>query len=140
MSKLVSSIETLLASKRNETIAKGQTRYFKNNDKLKFYGIKAGPLKKLFTEHYKENLSELELSTKVDLASNLISSEYSEQKIFGIQILSKNVRNFNSDNMETFGKLFDNVYDWATCDTLSGKVFHEMIKNNHKKIKRKMKL
>jgi len=63
-----------------------------------------------------------------------------EQKLFGSHLLARNIKKFDVAHLKSFGKLFDHVTDWATCDTLCGKVFAEMIKIDHKKNKKKVKL
>jgi len=95
-----------------------------------FYGIKSTPLKQLFNQHYNAHLSTLKLETKLHLATQLVSSKYAEQKEFGIQILSKNVKSLTTEHIPTLEKLFDDIYDWGTCDNFSSKVIGEMIKKD----------
>jgi len=119
-------------------------RYFKNNEKLKFYGIKAPVLHKAFAEHYKSELSTLELPKKLELAKQLILSPYAEQKSFAVSVLAKNVKQLDSSHMTEFGTYFDggHIFDWATCDTLSSRVIAEMVRNESgtgKKTKKQQK-
>jgi len=128
--KLIKQIEVLLQASKNEAIAQGQERYLKNV--VLCYGIKATPLRQLINNHYKTHLASLELDTKLNLATDLVSSKYFEAKQFGIQILSKNVKSLATQHVSTLEKMFDNIYDWGTCDSFSSKVMGEIIKSDPK--------
>jgi len=69
----------------------------------------------------------------MELSTALLSSNYLEEKEFGIKILQKNHKILKLDDIKTISTYFKKnyVHNWATCDSLSGKVIHELIKANN---------
>ena len=54
-----------------------------------------------------------------------------EDRTIGTDILIKNIKHLDKDNVEEIGLLIEeHCNDWATCDGLAGKVLGRMIKNN----------
>ncbi len=102
------------------------TRYFKGV--VKFYGLKIPQIKSIFKKQRKE-ISKLDLEEKINLAFSFLESEYQESKSFGILILEKEFKNLDKNFLNKLKKIIEkNVYDWWTCDSLSGKVIWNMIR------------
>gem|GEM_PF-3468983 len=86
------------------------TSYFKGV--VKFYGLKSPQIKSIFQEVWKD-IAKLDTEDKVDLAFELIGSEYQESKSFGILILEKEFKKLDAKFLNRLeGIIEQNVYDW----------------------------
>lgn len=105
-------------------------KYFKYV--LKFHWLKADWIKQIFKENY-QSIKSLDKQSQIDLSFKLLKSNFAEQKQFAILILSKIVNQLDEIFLTNIKPVIDkHMYDWATCDVLSSKVFSNMIKEDKK--------
>ena len=153
VSLLRQSLQTALKKHANTAKAAGKQKYFKNV--IQFHGLDTPVLQSsVFTPIFNESIKKIPLPEQVDLACELLTSKYAEEKYCGIMLLSKNVKNIakfvaadqklkkkkeEDEDDVTFTEavltklethIDDHVYDWGTCDVLSSKVICELIKLN----------
>jgi 3-methyladenine DNA glycosylase AlkD len=130
---LLRQIQQALVKHGDTKVAKQQSQYFKQV--VKHYGLKAKTLSDdVFKPIYDSSIKPLKLNEQIDLACDLLSSEYLEEKSIAISILNKNVKLIVKSKEEEkviqqlASQIDQNVYDWATCDSISSKVICELIK------------
>lgn len=108
--------------------------YFKNAVKL--LGVRSPEVKKVFRETF-PLLATRPLEEIVEQAFLLLGSEYLEEKQIGILVLSRIEKKLSSDFIALLEPVFDqSVYDWATCDTLSGRVLRYLLRRDGQARKR----
>lgn len=123
------AIRQLLRENSDTKIAEGMGAYFKHV--LPCHGIKVPKLKEIFKVIKKEVLADLTVEEEITLAYGMFESDYAEEKRLATDILIKNLKHLNRDHLNDFVGIIDNhIYDWSTCDGLSGKVISVMIKKD----------
>lgn len=111
-----------IAKKENK---QNYERYFKNV--IKFYGLKTPDLKEIFKKIWPD-IKKYDLNNQISLAFELFQSDYSEDKSLAIKILDKNSKYLPLTIISDLERIIDkHVYDWATCDMLSGRVLRYLI-------------
>ncbi len=96
-----------------------------------FHGVRSPDIDACFKEYFKSTLKDQMFSIQFKIALSLLTSEFHEEKKFGILLLHKNIKLLNESHITSFSKLFPNdIKDWATCDSFSSKVLTNMIKQN----------
>ncbi len=94
-----------------------------------FHGVRSPDIDACFKEYFKSTLKGQPFKTQFDLAITLLTSEFHEEKKFGILLLHKNIKQLDETHITSFSKLFSkDIKDWATCDSFSSKVLSNMIK------------
>jgi 3-methyladenine DNA glycosylase AlkD len=90
-------------------------------------GIKSPKILEVYKK-FKIKIQKLNKNEIISLSINLLKSKYFEDKRFGIQILSDNIKILDKKFIESLFDYFD-VYikEWATCDVLSSKVISKLI-------------
>lgn len=126
---IIKQIKQQLKKHQDATNAAGMAKYFKGV--LKFHGIKMPELKQIFSDIYKQYISQEDISQQIKLAYKLIESNYGEEKKFGVMLLQKNLKYLNAQHISEIADVIENhVYDWATCDGLSGSLIGKMIRRD----------
>ncbi|MBI5415051.1 DNA alkylation repair protein [Candidatus Peregrinibacteria bacterium] len=112
---------------RNASLEKKKNyeKYFKGV--IKFYGLRNPEVKEIFQKFWGE-IKNLSIHEQKNLTFELISSEYAEEKQFAILILNKIANKIDTNVIHELAKIIDHhVYDWATCDGISGRVIRHLI-------------
>ncbi|CAF1092230.1 unnamed protein product [Didymodactylos carnosus] len=123
----------------NKKRSQNQTAYLKNI--LKFHGLSTGDSRKYFLQFHNEKLIELSLINKLQLGFELLKSDYGEEKVSGIQLISLYCKikyiSINDEKntihplfiLKNIQKLFelDFLHDWATVDLLSSHINKKLI-------------
>jgi 3-methyladenine DNA glycosylase AlkD len=118
MLSAIKQIKQQLKNHQNATNAVNMEKYFKGI--VKFHGIKTPELKQIFSDIYKQYIAQKDIPQQINLAYNLISLDYGEEKKFGVMLLKKNLKHLNAQHIsEISGVIENNVNDWATCDGLA---------------------
>ncbi len=129
MPSIINQIKQQLKANRNVENAAGMDKYFKGV--LKFHGIKVPQLKQIFSDIYKQHIAPKDISQQIDLAYQLIESNYGEEKKFGVMLLRKNLKHLTAEHITQIGIVIENhVNDWATCDGLAGSLIGRMIRTD----------
>eukprot|EP00768_Dysnectes_brevis_P006879 gnl/Dysnectes_brevis/5597_a8123_718.p1 GENE.gnl/Dysnectes_brevis/5597_a8123_718~~gnl/Dysnectes_brevis/5597_a8123_718.p1 ORF type:complete len:274 (+),score=12.96 gnl/Dysnectes_brevis/5597_a8123_718:46-867(+) len=127
--KLAVVLTKKLQKKGSPELAKQITRYLKNQ--VKSRGMKAPTIDLIFKPFYKTHIKPLDLEEQLAIALSLLASEYQDDKRCGIGIMSNNVRHLTPSHLAYIKTFIPyHVYEWATCDTLSSRVFSLMIKRD----------
>jgi 3-methyladenine DNA glycosylase AlkD len=133
-SSFQTTVRKALKENSNPKVRENFQRYFKNAVKL--VGVRSPDVKKVFRETF-PLLATRPLEEIVEQAFLLLGSEYLEEKQIGISVLSRIEKKLSSDFIALLEPVFDqSVYDWATCDTLSGRVLRYIIRRDDEARKR----
>lgn len=133
---LATSIQQTLAQRGDRATKEGAERYLRGV--ISFHGVKTPLLNTLYRELLPE-IRKLELSKALDLAGSLLASSFAEEKGLAIRILNTRRKELDFDFLERFEPLFrKHVFDWATADGLSGKVFRHLIERHETKLTQKI--
>lgn len=136
-SALAASIISALKSQANPTKAKGQQAYFKNV--VQFYGLASGDVQEVAKRHFsaaRDLVATEGRQALYEVVKTLAPSEYHEQKQMMTWLmnmtLEKKPFKLGMEDLTFLGKeVFDarHAYDWATVDTLCGRVLHYVLIN-----------
>jgi 3-methyladenine DNA glycosylase AlkD len=109
-------------------------RYFKGV--VKFYGLKSLQVKQILKIIWPE-IKKLTIEQRIELVFDLFQSKYFEDKSCAIQVLNKSLKQLSLSTISDLEKIIDQyVYDWATCDMLSGQVVRYLIESNLEVLKK----
>jgi 3-methyladenine DNA glycosylase AlkD len=103
-------------------------RYFK--DAVKLIGVRAPDVRRVAKEIFLQ-LSGKPARERMAVAFTFLRSEYLEEKQIAVAILEKFSKTLPDDFLVKCKPVFENaVYDWATCDGLSGRVLRHLLKRS----------
>lgn len=137
MNKLIADIRREFKKVATKADKEGAERYFKH--KVFYYGVKTPKLQKIFRALWPQ-IKELPQKTQIAVAEKLLASKYLEDKYFGISIINKIVKNLPPDFLNTVEKWIDNyAHEWATCDTICGKIVRFLLMQDSKNVKQVVK-
>lgn len=123
------SVRRELSRLGKRSVAKNYERYFKGV--VRFRGVKGPVLKRFFPPFYKKTVGPLSFDNRFAAFEELIASPYSEDKGFGIAILTRDLKRLGRPHLRKFAGIIDrHIGDWGTCDGLSGKVISRMLKRD----------
>jgi 3-methyladenine DNA glycosylase AlkD len=134
VSSFQSSVRKSLRGYADPVVKQGSQRYFKNA--VKHVGVRAAEVRKVFRDHFRSLAAE-PVKPIIEQAFALLGSEYLEEKQIGVLVLSRIEKKLPADFVEQLEPVFDRcVYDWATCDTLSGRVLRYRVKRDRAALER----
>lgn len=132
--KLIAQLHQEFEKQASLENKKQSEAYFKGV--ISFYGLKGPQLKdiwKIWWPEVKQEASDLQ----IELAFELMQSDFAEDKNMATLILNKNHKNLAVEKMRDLEQMIDReVYDWATCDCLCGKVLRHLIERDRAFAKR----
>lgn len=141
MKEISKNIQNKITSIGNSDKAKWLENYIKHGIKSKGVGIpEIRDIVKEATKDYK--LLELDISKQVDLLSDLMTSEYTEDKLSAIIYIQLNWNRTNEpEKIALISDWFDKelITDWNVCDWLCVRLLTPMIDNWPKNTLRELK-
>ena len=127
MSKIVLKIRAALKAKANKKNRESAKAFFKEDEKLKFYGVKAAQIKKIASQSFRElkNLTKIEI---FGLCENLLQSGYSEEAYIAYEFACRLKKQYEPADFMIFEKWLNKyVSNWAECDTFCPRVIGTFI-------------
>jgi 3-methyladenine DNA glycosylase AlkD len=122
------TVRRALKADADPKVQEGFQRYFKNVVSL--IGVRSAGVRKVFKETY-PLVAKSPPDAVIEHAFSLLASEYLEEKQIGIMLLSRIEKKLPSDFIQKLEPVFDEcVYDWATCDVLSGRVLRLIMRRD----------
>ena len=127
-SSFQSAIRKALRANADPEVRENFQRYFKHVVKL--VGVRSPEAKKVFRECF-PLLAGSSVDSMIEQAFSLLASEYLEEKQIGVSVLARIEKKLPADFVPRLEPVFDrSVYDWATCDTLSGRVLRYVLRRD----------
>jgi 3-methyladenine DNA glycosylase AlkD len=94
-----------------------------------FHGLRAAAMQQLFKEFYRDEVAGLASEVQFELSVSLLGDPYSECKQCAALLLQRLESQLSAEHLRRLEPTLDlHMYDWATCDSLSGRVFFSMVK------------
>lgn len=131
---LLPEVRQRLAERALESVRDGAERYFKHE--VRFHGVKAEGVRQVAREVL-PSLKGRPVEAVIGSAFGLLASEMFEEKQIAVIVLNRHAHALPGDFIRQLEPVFDrNVYDWATCDMLCGRVLYLLIKRSSAELRR----
>ena len=118
LENMLSEIRKKLIESSDAKTADATTRFFKDNETIKTYGVKSAEVRKISKESF-HLVKEYPKQTVFELCESLWKSGYMEESTIASEWSDKLHKQFEPSDLALFEHwLGDYVANWAACDTL----------------------
>jgi 3-methyladenine DNA glycosylase AlkD len=118
MDTYIENLANEFFKEKNEAYAKAQSSYMKNL--FPFFGIKS-PKRQEISRNFLKEYSKIEITEIHELIKLLWQKPQREFQYFGIEILSKHLKNFNEKTLEIIEYTITEKSWWDTVDLIAAK-------------------
>ena len=94
--------------------------------RYKSYGVRAAGKKEIFREH-RGDIRSMEENEQIQLAQQLIQSEFGEQQSIGLFILEPLASHYSPDRFKGLDELIRYLHGWSKIDSFTGSLLRDIL-------------